>query len=83
MAPRPLDRELIKQFSPLSGLKPENQADLASKGQLQDLEAGRYANPSLRVAWHIARALNTTLADLLAIKSAARQSDRKRASKRR
>jgi CRP-like cAMP-binding protein len=42
MAPRPLDRELIKQFSPLSGLKPENQADLASKGQLQDLEAGRY-----------------------------------------
>lgn len=42
MAPRPLDRELIKQFSPLSGLKPENQADLASKSQVQDLEAGRY-----------------------------------------
>ena len=42
MAPRPLDRELIKQFSPLSGLKPENQADLASKSQVQDTEAGRY-----------------------------------------
>ena len=42
MAPRPLDRELIKQFSPLSGLKPENQGDLASKSQVQDLEAGRY-----------------------------------------
>lgn len=42
MAPRPLDRELIKQFSPLSGLKPENQSDLAGKSQLQDLEAGRY-----------------------------------------
>ena len=42
MAPRPIDRELIKQFSPLSGLKPENQADLASKSQLQDIEAGRY-----------------------------------------
>ena len=42
MATRPLDRELIKQFSPLSGLKPENQADLASKSQVQDLEAGRY-----------------------------------------
>jgi CRP-like cAMP-binding protein len=42
MAPRPLDRELIKQFSPLSGLKPENQADLASKSQIQDLESGRY-----------------------------------------
>ena len=42
MAPRPLDRELIKQFSPLSGLKPENQADLASKSQVQDIEAGRY-----------------------------------------
>jgi CRP-like cAMP-binding protein len=42
MAPRPLDRELIKQFSPLSGLKPENQADLASKSQVQETEAGRY-----------------------------------------
>jgi len=42
MAPRPLERELIKQFSPLSGLKPENQNDLASKSQLQDTEAGRY-----------------------------------------
>jgi len=42
MAPRPLDRELIKQFSPLSGLKPENQADLAGKSQVQDTEAGRY-----------------------------------------
>src|SRR5690242_4406321 len=42
MAPRPLDRELLKQFSPLSGLKPENQNDLASKSQLQDTEAGRY-----------------------------------------
>ena len=42
MAPRPLDRELIKQFSPLSGLKPENQSDLASKSQVQDIEAGRY-----------------------------------------
>ncbi|HEY1771617.1 MAG TPA: cyclic nucleotide-binding domain-containing protein [Gammaproteobacteria bacterium] len=42
MAPRPLDRELIKQFSPLSGLKPENQADLAGKSQVQETEAGRY-----------------------------------------
>ena len=42
MAPRPLDRELIKQFSPLSGLKPENQNDLASKSQVQETEAGRY-----------------------------------------
>ncbi|HLW74461.1 MAG TPA: cyclic nucleotide-binding domain-containing protein [Gammaproteobacteria bacterium] len=42
MAPRPLDRELLKQFSPLSGLKPENQNDLASKSQVQDIEAGRY-----------------------------------------
>ena len=42
MAPRPLDRELLKQFSPLSGLKPENQADLASKSQVQETEAGRY-----------------------------------------
>jgi len=42
MAPRPLDRELLKQFSPLSGLKPENQNDLANKSQLQDTEAGRY-----------------------------------------
>lgn len=42
MAPRPLDRELLKQFSPLSGLKPENQADLAGKSQVQETEAGRY-----------------------------------------
>ncbi|HET7923003.1 MAG TPA: cyclic nucleotide-binding domain-containing protein [Gammaproteobacteria bacterium] len=42
MATRPLDRELVKNFSPLSGLKPENQADIASKTQLQELGAGRY-----------------------------------------
>ena len=42
MAPRPLDRELLKQFSPLSGLKPENQTDLAGKSQVQETEAGRY-----------------------------------------
>lgn len=40
--PTPLDRELLKNFSPLSGLKPENRAELASKTQLQELGAGRY-----------------------------------------
>jgi len=49
---------------------------------LQDIEAGRYANPSLQVAWNIARALNTTLAELLVLKTAVRQTDRERASKR-
>ncbi|MDE2196224.1 MAG: cyclic nucleotide-binding domain-containing protein [Gammaproteobacteria bacterium] len=42
MPTRSLDRELIRNFSPLSGLKPENQTDLASKTQLQELGAGRY-----------------------------------------
>jgi len=42
MATRPIDRELVKNFSPLSGLKPENQADIASKSHLQELGQGRY-----------------------------------------
>lgn len=37
-----VDRELFKQLSPLNGLKPENQAELAGKTQLQQLGAGRY-----------------------------------------
>lgn len=37
-----VDRELFKQLSPLSGLKPENQVELAAKTQLQQLGAGRY-----------------------------------------
>lgn len=37
-----LDRDLLKNFSPLSGLKPENLADLAAKLRLQTLGAGRY-----------------------------------------
>ena len=49
---------------------------------LQDIEAGRYANPSLKVVWNIARALNTTLAELLAHGTVVRQSIRERASKR-
>ncbi len=42
MSPRILDRELIKSFSPLSGLKPENQSELAAKTAIQELGAGRY-----------------------------------------
>lgn len=37
-----LDSERLKDFSPLSGLKPEHLASLASKVSLQKLEAGRY-----------------------------------------
>lgn len=37
-----VDRDFLKQFSPLNGLKPENLADLARKTTLQQLGAGRY-----------------------------------------
>lgn len=37
-----VDRELLKTLTPLSGLKPENQAEIASKTQIQELGAGRY-----------------------------------------
>ncbi len=37
-----VDRELLKTFTPLSGLKPENQAEIASKTIIQELGAGRY-----------------------------------------
>lgn len=37
-----VDREILKTLTPLSGLKPENQAEIASKTQVQQLGAGRY-----------------------------------------
>ena len=37
-----LDSERLKDFSPLSGLKPEHLTSLASKVTIQKLEAGRY-----------------------------------------
>lgn len=37
-----VDRELLKTFTPLNGLKPENQADIANKTEIQELGAGRY-----------------------------------------
>ena len=37
-----VDRETLKTLTPLSGLKPENQAEIASKTELQELGAGRY-----------------------------------------
>lgn len=37
-----VEREVLKTLTPLSGLKPENQAEIASKTQLQELGAGRY-----------------------------------------
>lgn len=42
MATRSVDRELLKTLSPLNGLKPENQQDLANKTVVQELGAGRY-----------------------------------------
>ncbi len=42
MSSRTLSREFIKSFSPLSGLKPENQSELAAKTAIQMLDAGRY-----------------------------------------
>lgn len=42
MAKTAIDRDLLKQFSPLNGLKPENLQDLATKTVAQDLGAGRY-----------------------------------------
>lgn len=37
-----LDSERLKNFSPLSGLKPEHLGNLASKTGIQELDAGRY-----------------------------------------
>lgn len=37
-----VEREVLKTLTPLSGLKPENQAEIASKTQVQELGAGRY-----------------------------------------
>ncbi|MDX1443620.1 MAG: cyclic nucleotide-binding domain-containing protein [Gammaproteobacteria bacterium] len=37
-----VDREILKTLTPLSGLKPENQAEISSKTELQELGAGRY-----------------------------------------
>jgi len=37
-----VEREVLKTLTPLSGLKPENQAEIASKTQIQELGAGRY-----------------------------------------
>lgn len=37
-----VDREFLKTLTPLSGLKPENQADIANKTETQELGAGRY-----------------------------------------
>ncbi|MCG8435541.1 MAG: cyclic nucleotide-binding domain-containing protein, partial [Gammaproteobacteria bacterium] len=42
MSDKKVDRELLKTLTPLNGLKPENQQDLASKTQLQEIGAGRY-----------------------------------------
>ena len=42
MAKRPLDKELFNRFSPLNGLKPENQAEIAKKFGVEDLPAGRF-----------------------------------------
>ncbi|MGD8378765.1 MAG: cyclic nucleotide-binding domain-containing protein [Gammaproteobacteria bacterium] len=42
MSSRPVEREVLKNLSPLNGLKPENQQDLASKTSIQTLGAGRY-----------------------------------------
>jgi CRP-like cAMP-binding protein len=42
MAKRPLDRDLFNRFSPLNGLKPENQAELAKKFSVEELPAGRF-----------------------------------------
>lgn len=37
-----VDREILKTLTPLSGLKPENQAEISSKTKVQELGAGRY-----------------------------------------
>lgn len=37
-----VDRELLKTLTPLNGLKPENQVDIANKTEIQELGAGRY-----------------------------------------
>lgn len=42
MPKRPLDRELINRFSPLNGLKPENQAELTKKFGVEEMAAGRF-----------------------------------------
>lgn len=42
MPKRPLDKDLFNRFSPLNGLKPENQAELAKKFSVEDLPAGRF-----------------------------------------
>lgn len=42
MPKRPIDRDLFNRFSPLNGLKPENQAEIAKKFTVEDLPAGRF-----------------------------------------
>ena len=37
-----VDRDFLKTLTPLSGLKPENQAEIATKTPVQELGAGRY-----------------------------------------
>ncbi|MDX1455599.1 MAG: cyclic nucleotide-binding domain-containing protein [Gammaproteobacteria bacterium] len=37
-----VDREFLKTLTPLNGLKPENQVDIANKTEIQELGAGRY-----------------------------------------
>lgn len=42
MPKRPLDRELFNRLSPLNGLKPENQVEIAKKFGVEELPAGRF-----------------------------------------
>ncbi len=42
MPKRPLDRDLFSRLSPLNGLKPENQAEIAKKFGVEEMPAGRF-----------------------------------------
>jgi CRP-like cAMP-binding protein len=42
MPKRPIDRELFSRLSPLNGLKPENQVEIAKKFGVEELPAGRF-----------------------------------------
>lgn len=42
MPKRPLDRDLFNRLSPLNGLKPENQAEIAKKFGVEEMPAGRF-----------------------------------------
>lgn len=42
MPKRPIDRELFTRLSPLNGLKPENQVEIAKKFGIDELPAGRF-----------------------------------------